>query len=301
MVLSDFAMKQDPTPPQSTLLAAPPDTEVRLAKAHALFAGNLTLGTPEAPTQAGFLALARAGKDVWNAWRKAYPEPSPDFSGLDFRGDAAIDFSGFSFTGGKFKSETIFSRVNFNCCTFGEDVRFNGAQFGEVTSFDGAQFGGWVSFDGAQFSHMASFNGAQFGGEASFDGAQFGWWTSFYAWDVSEIQNFWKGMDNEASAQRRASYAGARGLRSDAFHTISFCGVQFEGDVSFQGRIFLSRTYFGPTLDEMTVQTPDGEKVIPKGQPTRFGGISNFHGCTLHQDTSFDHAEFLAPPSSSFQ
>ena len=35
-------------------------------------------GTPVAPTQHGFLALAFAGKDVWNAWRAAYPKKEVD-------------------------------------------------------------------------------------------------------------------------------------------------------------------------------------------------------------------------------
>ncbi len=264
--MSDIAMKQEPTPPEPPTPAAPSDTDARIVAARALFAGNL-LGTPAAPTKAGFLALARASKDVWNAWRKAYPEPMPDFSGLNFSGDAAIDFSGFSFAGGRVDEET---KEPIHC------VDFTGCTFGDKASFEGAQFGKW-----------ASFMGAQFGDKASFD-----------AWDESATRNFWRKLGGEEFAQQRASYAEAQGLRSDAFDYISFCGAQFKGEVSFQGRIFLSKTDFGPTPDEITVKTPDGEKVIPKGQKTSFRGIPNFHGCTLHQNTSIIDAEFLAPPSA---
>jgi len=313
-------MKQEPTPLETTTPAVPLDTEALLVKVQAVFAENeQERGTPAVPTKVGFLALARAGKEVWNTWRKTYPEPLPDFSEIDFTGDAAIDFSGFSFTGGELGQAIIYC-VNFSGCTFGREARFNSAQFGDWARFDsaqfgklanfkdtqfgewawfgGAQFGERADFDGAQFDERADFDGAQFGYGARFNGAQFGDWASFHAWDVSRIQNFWKEMMSEEFAQQRASYAEARGLRSDAFNRISFCGVQFKGDVSFQGRTFLSETDFGPTLSKIFMNTPNGEKVIPEDQPTRFKDIPNFHGCTLHQNTSFDDAEFSAPPSA---
>ncbi len=236
-------MNTEPLIPETTTLAAP-DVEALLVKARAIFAGNeQERGTPEVPTQAGFLALARAGKDLWNAWRKVYPEPVPDFTGVDFRGDAAIDFSDFSFTvGGRGKQEKIIFCVDFSACMFGDG-----------TSFDGAQFGDMASFDDAQFGDRASFT----------------------AWDVSKIQNFWKSMSGKV-AQQRDNFVEARGVRSDAFHGIIFLGSQFHGSVDFQGRIFLSKTYFSLVS---------------------FKGIPRFHGCTLRQDTSFYGAEFLAQPS----
>ncbi|MEQ1838102.1 MAG: hypothetical protein ABL858_07180 [Candidatus Nitrotoga sp.] len=315
-------MNSEPSIPETTTLAAP-DVEVLLVKARAVFTDKeQERGTPEAPTQAGFLALARAGKEVWNAWRKAYPIPRADFNGLDFRGDIGINFSGFSFgngamfndaqfgnganfdgaqfdDGARFHATKFGNGARFHATKFGNGARFSDAQFGNDAMFNGAQFDNRARFCSAQFGNSAMFNGAQFGNGANFDGAQFGNGASFAAWDELITQNFWRERGGEEFfVQQRGSYAGAHGLRSDAFHGISFRGAQFKGDVSFQGRTFLSKTDFGQTLDKMTVKTPDGERVIPKGQPTRFKGIPNFHGCTLYQNTSFDHAEFLAPPSA---
>ena len=77
-------MNSEPSKSETSTLSAP-DVAALLVKARAVFAENeQEHGTPEAPTQAGFLALARAGKEVWSAWRKAYPEPIPDFIGVDF-------------------------------------------------------------------------------------------------------------------------------------------------------------------------------------------------------------------------
>lgn len=315
-----MAMNQDPSPLDTTTPAAP-DVEALLDKARALFAvKEQERGTPEAPTQAGFLALARAGKEVWNAWRKAYPKPAADFSGADFRGDAAIDFSGFSFgevsifINAKFGNDAIFRGAKFGNCAifegaqfgngagfggaqFGYGARFSGAHFGDGAWFQGAQFGNEIMFEGAQFGNGTMFEGAQFGACTSFDGVRFNGQATFAAWDTLSVQNFWEAV-HKGSAQQRVDYAKAEGLRSNSFNEVSFRGVQFEGDASFQGRIFLSKTDFGPISDEMTVKTSDGEKVIPKGQPTCFQGIPNFHGCTLHQNTDIIDADFSSESSA---
>src|SRR5688572_7290900 len=63
----------------------------------ALFAGHeQERGTCDAPTKAGFLALARAGSKVWNAWRAAWPISHADFSDTDFT-EAPVDFAQFVF------------------------------------------------------------------------------------------------------------------------------------------------------------------------------------------------------------
>lgn len=53
--------------------------------AHMLFKiSNDNLGTIDNPTKQGFLALARQGASVWNAWRQIYRDRAPDFSGMVF-------------------------------------------------------------------------------------------------------------------------------------------------------------------------------------------------------------------------
>lgn len=351
---------------------------VLLDKVKGLFPGygDHNLGSPEAPTKEGFLALAREGKEVWNTWRTAWPEPIPDFSGIDFR-DTPIDFSGFSFAGGdwyteenegnpcvdfsrcQFGDSAFFSKVlfgefaRFDNTRFGKRAYFNNSQFDDYANFDGAQFsrasfinvqfGDYLSFDGAQFDreanfdgsslgHSSSFSGAHFAGDARFSGAQFGNDSSFYgarfarsarfhgaqfgnaarfdgaqfggiaffnALEPERTKQIWSIL-GEQSDKLRAKRDENRGLQSGVFRSISFCGAQFSGDISFQGRTFLDSTDFGPTTLEYETNTINEKQiVIPKGHLTRFKGIPNFHGCTLHQDTSFDDAEFLAKPSAA--
>ena len=155
-------------------------------------------GTPDNITQAGCLALARLGKEAWNAWRRKYWtlcdkdedlfikwENTADFSGFDFR-EESIDFQEFVFGHGARFDETQFGHSAYFCGTqFGDSTSFGGARFGDFACFDGAQFvnnasfhvakfGNDARFSGTQFSNRAKFTGAQFGNDASFAGAQFG-------------------------------------------------------------------------------------------------------------------------------
>lgn len=135
------------------------DTEIR-EQVREVFA-NDAHGTPDNISQDGCLALAHLGKDVWNAWRAAFPvegiSNSADFRGHDFRDDW-LHFSGF---------------------VFGDFAAFKDAKFGGWGDFKGAQFGEWADFEGAKFGKAANFWGAKFGGLADFNGAQFDGMTNF--------------------------------------------------------------------------------------------------------------------------
>lgn len=278
------------------------------------------LGRPEGPTKAGFLALARAGRGVWNLWRAHYPTPRPDFSKVDFLSEP-IDFSGFlfatpdtqiatpdgyrvgvDFAGAMFGDNAMFTGAEFGnfarfmMARFGNGASFEGAQFGffamlakglvfgqqvggpwlgHDASFDGAQFGGWAQL-GAQFEGQVSFMGAQFGDMANFGDARFCGLVQFDARDRKQVEARWREIcaDKEA-VDRRKKLAEDLSLRSDAFLKIDFCGAWFKAYASFQNREFLGRTDF---------------------RGARFDGVPAFHGCKLHQDTSFDDVNFYARP-----
>lgn len=163
-------------------------------------------GKPDDISPAGCLALAKLGKDVWNAWHQKYPAYSIDtdkgtvwknktnFSGVNFDAinkdskngiQLAIDFSGFKFREYADFSNAIFSnRTIFNGAQFDGYVSFKNAIFEEKSYFDNVYFKGLVDFHevmfkgksifrGARFDDISNFCGTQFLSDANFTGAQF--------------------------------------------------------------------------------------------------------------------------------
>ena len=299
--------------------------EGRLARVGEVFAGHPENGTPEDPTQAGLIALAKEGAQVWNAWREEWPEPEVNFAGMDLRGDG-LDFCGYQF-GEKadFKGTLFFGLSNFSGARFGRAANFSGARFGGVGLFTGAKFGDSADFTGTafeflanfmgtefgakakftsaafpdiaafdccQFGAQANFEGALFGAVASFRGTQFGAGATFAALSSALIERSWSQalVDGEA-LRRHIEWARAWDLDGSVFRTIVFSGAQFDGYVSFQNRSFLGTTRF----DGLKQRLSEGGRTI-EPRPTRFLGIPNFHGCTLHQDTAFDEESFEKVP-----
>lgn len=294
------------------------------------------LGDWDSPTTAGFMELARSGREAWNLWRGTWPKAVVNFARVDFRGEN-IDFAGFvfgqsaNFSGSQFGDDADFGNsqfgqfAHFGGATFGGGATFKGAAFGDGALFSDAKFGSYVDFVGTQFDISANFVEAKFGDHANFDGAQFGpnvrfdravigdfasfagtqfdsyanfiattfgHHVSFSGWDARRIENFWR--NNKLEIEARKTRAEQSGLRSDAFRAISFAGARFAGAVSFQNREFLATADFGPVWQKSAKPYLN----IPDGQRTQFLGVPDFHGCKLHQDTSFEQAEFLAPSSA---
>ncbi|MDD5320911.1 MAG: pentapeptide repeat-containing protein, partial [Methylococcales bacterium] len=199
-------------------------------------------GTPDDITQAGCLALARLGKDAWNAWRQKYPvrylvdgsfiisENSADFRGFDFLKET-IDFKGF---------------------VLDHEAHFDDAKFGNDTSFDNAQFGNNERFYGAQFGYFARFVGLN--------------WASL-------TSQFSKRPGGLEAAKARAEL---RGLSPETFKSINFNGVEFTGQPNFSGGAFEGPTSFGRLNYSIDIKrrSLDGniiELELPEGQPVVFG------------------------------
>ena len=192
------------------------------------------------------------------------------FTAVEFGADAV-------FTGIRYGNKALFVGAHFDGFT-----KFSDAVFGEHVAFNGSQFNSKVEFDGALFGSNANFAGTQLGNDAVFDHAQFGTGATFAARDQIVVDTWWcQVCPTDEALETRRDCARQSALRSDAFRRISFRGVQFRGSVSFQNREFLESTDFGPS----------------GGTPTRFYGVPNFHGCLLHQDTSFEDTEFRARPT----
>lgn len=264
--------------------------EQLLARVREVFAGQeAELGTPEAPSQDGFLALARKGKDVWNAWRAEWPRdpeggPRVDFRGVDFR-KKPINFWGYVFG----------DEATFVGAQFGSFAEFSGAQFGLQADFQGAQFGVATQFRGARFGNRAIFEGTQFGYKADFDGAEFSGLVSFEAMTSKEVEGVWRNHCADGAVKERIEQAELLGLSSDTFKAISFRGAHFDGDVIFRNRAFIGSTSFDASPAAFLVIAPEGSRIV-EARRTRFMGVPNFHGCTLHQDTVFEEESFENVP-----
>ena len=161
-----------------------------------ILAGNpQEFGSPDQPTARGFVRLAQAGKEIWNAWRKDYPAyrdeqtkewhrhihwidtnaqpiqlaPSNiDFSEFNF-GDGA-NFLGQSFSPGRvitFERAKFGDDTGFRDCTFNGGMNFRSAAFGNRTQFfnvnvvranDLPNDAPFVAFDNATFGDQTEFN-----------------------------------------------------------------------------------------------------------------------------------------------
>jgi Pentapeptide repeats (9 copies) len=259
------------------------------------------------------------------SFKKARFGGATSFNNAQFAAEANFDEAyfegGTGFSEALFESWASFNRAvfenggSFSTTHFGGIAYFDGSQFGESTLFYGADFRAGASFIGAQFEGQTFFDGARFGHEVSFDGAQFGRWTGFtgvqFDGRVSFAGHGWhhlSGIYRGMQANRQA-WATARGLSPECFGGVSWAGANFVGEVDISGRRFEGATVFGRLAEDLEVKRPkrnargavqkdesgklvEEGHITPAGTPSRFGSAPNFHESKLHQDTSFDGAEF---------
>eukprot|EP00439_Symbiodinium_sp_Y106_P089981 s1_g2517.t1 len=238
-------------------------------------------------------------RELWlEEERRHYVELERDLNHTDF-------YSGANFDGAEFDHDAQFAGTNFA----NGPVRFRNAKFGgyltdfenakfrkRVTSFIGTKFfsnstsfestdfataatlfeasefiGHNTSFANATFSSgPAEFSGALFktiitdftasafsGGSANFSSAQFPTNDTYFcdvAFDGGAV-NFTAPYPSSREDEKRF-----------AFGDIDFRGAKFSTTVDFGNRAFQGKTYFDGVI---------------------FGGLPEFHGSSLHQDTTF--------------
>jgi hypothetical protein len=201
-----------------------------------------------------------------------------DFREAAFSGYA--DFREVAFSGNAYFSEAAFSGyAYFSEAAFSGDAYFSEAAFSGNAYFSEAAFSGNAYFSEAAFSGNAYFREAAFSGNADFREAAFSGYADFSGRGPLLI--------NPRVTQPVAllpSTGGAPGwtgsittsaemtdLARRCFGELHMSGAAFAGDVDFSDREFLKMTRF---------------------QEARFHGLALFHGCRLHQDTSFLNARF---------
>lgn len=261
-------------------------------------------GTPDDITQAGCLALARLGKEAWNAWYTSHPvryentkdgtkrKNIVDFSGVDFENHLnsfgeklvlAIDFSGF-----RFREYADFSNAKFVTRT-----NFEGARFDGVANFSDAEFKERAYFGGAQFENSADFSGVNFRGKARFGGAQFGDWSSFKGALFSGNASFIGSQFNVGTDFRDTQFLSSVAFKGAQFGIFTrFDGAYFKGGIIFSAADWASIAYLYEEVGaaknwaESHGLSPGSFKDI-SFRGVHFGGQADFSGRTFTGQTSF--------------
>jgi uncharacterized protein YjbI with pentapeptide repeats len=237
--------------------------------------------------------------------------------GADFTG-AWWDFD-LDFRGAKIGDDAIFAGANF-----GSWAKFQGSQWGNFGIFLGGKWGSNARFEAAIFGvgcdfsltswKDANFRGAMWGRGARFCASQWQGYADFSAAEWNELIDFFQTEQLWASAQQRASKDNTA---PNAICEVSFSGAEFKSQLNFTGRQFVGTTFFAreeyqpPNCIRTVSRYPDGKAVLDnEGSPTWVNWEGRhahtifltappfFHGCELHQDTSFEGAQFPEPTGS---
>jgi hypothetical protein len=202
-------------------------------------------------------------------------------------------------------------RASFDSAQWGNNCVMSGARWRFYASFDRARWGRDASFIACQWGVGASFNGAVWGGDASFQGAQWAGYVVFshacFLGDVYFSAKAWSEIQWVYGAHFEDAQTWAEGWDAgpNQFPEVIFQGVWFGGIASFANRRFCKSTKFnrvqantskpirvynnGPEFDDDDALAQATKK---QDGAVHFLDAPLFHGCELHQDTSFDSAKF---------
>lgn len=223
---------------------------------------------------------------------------------------------GASFIGAHFGTSCDFSYAYwlnaawFQFSRWDSDIRFNHAYWNGCAEFMGSQWRD-ADFDNAVAANDISFRGASWADRINFSGCNF--FNSFEgsaaSWEWLKSKHFT--FDKDDVFTNAMSHAKEIGSDPTTFSKVVFSGASFKNKADFSNRKFLR----GAKFDKLKV---NGKQVIrrtdiglPSYGPNKtlifdnlhlnkdlhvtFGSAPLFHGCELHQDTSFDGATFPKP------
>lgn len=250
-----------------------------------------------------------------------------NFQGAQWGGDARFQDAQWG-GGANFLNAQWGKAANFQGAQWGEGAEFQCAQWGDKADFQDACWGNDAKFHNTQWGEKANFQRAKWDGDAFFGGAQWCGFADFCdtkwmgaadfsgtSWAVvrADYQMYWKTKaEGDHIYQTAKEWAEERGVAPNTFLEVRFAGAHFADEADFSNRKFTGKTDFGclPTdYQRKRVQRDasgqakfdENGKLILEDDPerrryARFNKAPTFHGCELHQDTSFDKAEF--PPAS---
>jgi len=200
------------------------------------------------------IALARRGKDAWNAWAAENPGARVDFSGATLEG---ISFAEFQFPGS----------ANFARVTFSNEADFTGVTFSKEANFTGARFSAKAYLSRVTFCSSADFAEVEFYDRAFFtqstvsDGADFGRAIFYAEADFPKVTFSARADFIEAKFSKSVNFAGG------SFTLwVRFDKASFHDEVDFSGWKFNGPAYFRGAF---------------------FSRVPIFHGAFIHQGTEF--------------
>lgn len=199
--------------------------------------------------------------------------------------------SGSNFQLAQWGAKSFFENANwrksakFSGANWGDHSVFRLARCGDDANFSGAQFGNGCDFSNARWGDRVDFRGVQFGHDCNLRETLWGVSANFYGMSWPELCDVY---GDDQNFQRAQKWSESLGVSPMEFRSIDFSGASFLGDVSFTNRHFKARTNFGLTKKNSTFHNLH----------TTFGAAPKFHGCELHQDTSFEGAVFPSATGS---
>lgn len=175
--------------------------------------------------------------------------------------------------------------INFHRSTFEfiriQNVKIRDNAIFRFTTFEGicqfhdVQIDGLATFGRSVFKERTEFLNVEFNGDAIFAGAQFTKEDEFYENEKEYVIDF-----SCSIFYKKAIFKTETGINNEKMASTNFSGVKFYGETSFQGRKFIEKTNFGPSIKE-------NKELI-----TEFSYAPNFHECEFHQNTTFHKAKF---------
>ena len=271
------------------------------------------------------------GAVIWNEWRTHFPVQATLRNIANFEGKEFVDpvnFAGFDFGYAANFRLTIFRhRVFFDCAKFGNSTDFSYSYWAREASFNFSMGGADIKFQHCYWKEYVNFQGSQwesgsFVGSTACQGIGLSggsWANSISFAECSFLQQFdasgqtWKSLKNRFYHSKYwldkvMAHAEEAGCNPHEFEVIDCSGAQFLGRVDFSNRKFNQSTYFGFSENHNSFSSiKRDESGLPvldeKGHPQNVGDNTwryftcfkmppIFHGCELHQDTSFEDAKF---------
>lgn len=203
------------------------------------------------------------------------------FSDARFR--ARAEFSDAAFSN---PNTAFFSRIQFHRGASFNNAAFSGGCYFAHSNFVSTGFFDKTTFDGADFSHVtfsspypAVFRRATFRGYTRFEDTRFGNEAEFSDTRFEGAAEFKDALFSGevrfdgAKFDREASFAGATPFAKQ----VDFENATFSDDVNFSDRRFTAHTSFARA---------------------NFGGVPEFYGADLHNDTTFAGARFRGDQNS---
>lgn len=211
----------------------------------------------------------------------------------------------------RFISSQWSKNCNFLGSSWGDDANFNGAKWGQGAYFVSAQWRGSAYLEGTQWGRDINFNGACWFGKVNFGGV-----------DLKTLRHLFQ---DQKQSDKAKDWSEQHGGESNIFFNIDFSGARFLGDTDFSNRQFKESSIFGTLQSTPKKLTPlvndAGERLRVKRDLTTnlpiiendglvfepdpdqrlhvvFAVAPKFFGCDIHQDTSFEGAEFPKPTGS---